>query len=251
MQRFLRPSRAILWLALLALWQLFVLLGAPEYVLGPAEVARHFAGALASGELLPHIGASLARSIPGFLLGTCVGVACGLLAGVARWFDDMVTPPIFLTYPVPKVVIFPLVMVWFGIGDLSKIIVIAMACFYPAFINAYYGARSTPTTLVWSGLNMGARRRQIFRKVVLPSALPMIFGGIRVSLALSFVLLFATEMINARSGLGFLIRQSENSLRFDLMYVSIVTMAILGYVADCALRATRRRAVRWQELQSA
>ncbi len=251
MQRFLRPSRAILWLALLALWQLFVLLGAPEYVLGPAEVARHFAGALASGELLPHIGASLARSIPGFLLGTCVGVACGLLAGVARWFDDMLTPPIFLTYPVPKVVIFPLVMVWFGIGDLSKIIVIAMACFYPAFINAYYGARSTPTALVWSGLNMGARRRQIFRKVVLPSALPMIFGGIRVSLALSFVLLFATEMINARSGLGFLIRQSENSLRFDLMYVSIVTMAILGYVADCALRATRRRAVRWQELQSA
>jgi ABC-type nitrate/sulfonate/bicarbonate transport system permease component len=243
-------ARAIMVLGLLALWQFFVLLDAPEYVLGPAEVVRHFAAALTSGELFPHIGASLARSIPGFLLGTALGVACGLLAGVARWFDDMISPPIFLTYPVPKIVIFPLVMVWFGIGDVSKIVVIALACFYPAFINAYYGARSTPAALVWSGLNMGAHRLQIFRKVVIPSALPMIFGGIRVSLALSFVLLFATEMINARSGLGFLIRQSENSLRFDLMYVSILTMAILGYAADCGLRATRHRAVRWQEPQS-
>ncbi len=246
-----RIARTILLVILVALWQLYAHLGAPEYVLGPAEVLRHFAGALRSGELLPHIGASLARSIPGFLLGTALGIALGLLAGIARWLDEMVSPPIFLTYPVPKIVIFPILMVWVGIGDLSKVLIIALACFYPAFINAYYGARSTPTTLVWSGQNMGARRWQIFRKVVIPSALPMVFGGIRVSLALSFVLLFATEMINARSGLGFLIRQSENSLRFDLMYNSILTMAILGYLGDYLLRMTRRRAVAWQELQNA
>ena len=138
-------------------------------------------------------------------------------------------------------------MLWFGIGDLSKVLIIALACFYPSFVNAYHGARATPTILVWSALNMGAGRGQIFRKVVLPGALPLVFAGVRVSLALSFILLFSTEMINARSGLGSLIRQAESSLAFDLMYVSIVAIAILGWASDRLLRAIRARVLAWQE----
>jgi len=141
----------------------------------------------------------------------------------------------------------PIFMLWFGIGDLSKIMIIALACFYPTFINAYYGAKATPTILVWSGLNMGARRWDIFRKVVVPSALPLIFAGIRVSLALSFIVMFATEMINAPTGLGHLIRVAEGGLRFDLMYVSLLTIAILGYLSDALLRLTRGRVLAWQE----
>lgn len=234
-------------LALVGLWQLLWLSGLPDFVLSPVEVAREFAAALLSGELLPHIGASLARSLPGFALGSALGIGLGLGAGVARGFDEMLSPVIFVTYPVPKIVMLPLFMLWFGIGDASKVLVIALACFYPTFINAYYGARSTPTLLVWSGLNMGARPRRIFWKVVIPSALPLVFAGLRVSLALSFILLFSAEMINARSGLGFLIRQSEASLRFDLMYVSIVTIAILGYASDRLLAAARKRVLAWQE----
>jgi ABC-type nitrate/sulfonate/bicarbonate transport system permease component len=131
------------------------------------------------------------------------------------------------------------------------VLIIALACFYPSFVNAYYGARATPTILVWSALNMGAGRGQIFRKIVVPAALPLIFAGIRVSLALSFILLFSTEMINARSGLGFLIRQSEGSLRFDLMYVAILAIAILGYASDQLLRLVRRRVLAWQEASAA
>ena len=97
---------------------------------------------------------------------------------------------------------------------------------------------------------MGARRSQTFRKVVVPSALPLVFAGLRVSLALSFVLLFSTEMINARSGLGFLIRQSESSLRFDLMYVAIGAVAALGYAGDQLLLVIRRRVLAWQEATS-
>jgi len=247
MQKFPRLTRATLFLSLLILWQLLSARGLPEYVLAPAEIVGHFVTALVSGELFPHIGASLMRSIPGFALGTFLGIALGLLAGVARGFDEMLSPVIFLTYPVPKIVMLPIVMVWLGIGDISKVVIIALACFYPSFINAYYGAQSTPTILVWSGVNMGARRWQIFRKVVVPSALPLIFGGIRVSLALSFILLFAAEMINARSGLGFLIRQAEANLRFDIMYVSILAIAILGYLGDGLLRLARRRVLAWQE----
>jgi len=240
-------ARAVFYLSLLLLWQLAWMWGLPHYILGPLEVLRHFVAALGSEELYGHIVASLLRSLPGFAIGASLGIAFGLAAGVSRRFDQIFSPAVFLTYPVPKIVMLPLFMLWFGIGDLSKILIIALACFYPTFINAYYGARSTPTILVWSALNMGAGRLEIFRKVVLPSALPLIFAGLRVSLALSFIVMFAAEMINARSGLGHLIRVAENSLRFDLMYVSLVTIAILGYLGDSLLRRTRRRVLAWQE----
>jgi ABC-type nitrate/sulfonate/bicarbonate transport system permease component len=187
------------------------------------------------------------RSLSGFAIGTLLGIAFGLAAGIARGFDRMLSPMVFLTYPVPKIVMLPLFMLWFGLGDLSKILIIALACFYPMFINAYYGVKAVPTILVWSGLNMGAGRRRIFFRVVVPSALPLIFAGMRVSLALSFIVMFATEMINARSGLGHLIREAENSLRFDLMYVSLLSIAILGYAGDQLLRLSRERVLAWQE----
>jgi len=229
--------------AVLGLWQLVATRPEhPEFVLSPVEIAVHFAAALRSGELLPHVGASL----PGFVLGSAIGVILGLLAGVARSLDQMLSPVVFLTYPVPKIVFLPIVMLWIGIGDASKIVIIALACFYPCFVNAYYGARSTPRIMVWASLNMGARRSQVFGKIVVPSALPLVFAGLRVSLALSFILLFSTEMINARSGLGFLIRQAESSLRFDLMYVSIVAVAALGYASDQLLLLARRRVLAWQ-----
>ena len=158
----------------------------------------------------------------------------------------MLSPAVFLSYPVPKIVMLPIFMLWFGIGDLSKILIIALACFYPVFINTYTGARQTRTILVWSALNMGAGRSRIFLSVVLPGAVPMIFAGMRVSLALSFVVMFAAEMINARSGLGYLIRVAENSLRFDLMWVSLLSIAILGYAGDRLLRVARARLLGWQ-----
>jgi ABC-type nitrate/sulfonate/bicarbonate transport system permease component len=158
----------------------------------------------------------------------------------------MLSPAVFLSYPVPKIVMLPIFMLWFGIGDVSKILIIALACFYPVFINAYTGARQTRSILVWSALNMGAGPARIFRSVVLPSAAPMIFAGMRVSLALSFVVMFAAEMINARSGLGYLIRVAENSLRFDLMWVSLLSIAVLGYAGDRLLRAARAQLLAWQ-----
>jgi ABC-type nitrate/sulfonate/bicarbonate transport system permease component len=240
-------ARAGVWLLALLVWELAWRWGLPQYILGPLEILKHFGEALGSQELYGHIGASLARALPGFALGAALGIALGLAAGVAKAFDRMLSPVIFLTYPVPKIVMLPLFMLWFGIGDLSKVLIIALACFYPVFINAYYGVKATPTILVWSGLNMGAGRWRIFRRVVVPSALPMIFSGLRVSLALSFIVMFATEMINARSGLGHLIRDAENSLRFDLMYVSLASIAVLGYAGDHLLSFVRGRVLAWQE----
>lgn len=239
--------RASLIVAVLVLWQLAALRGLPEYVLSPLQIMRFFVEALGTAELYENAGASLMRSLPGFALGTLAGAALGLAAGSARWFDRMFSPAVFLTYPVPKIVMLPIFMLWFGIGDLSKVLIIALACFYPVFINAYYGVKATPRILVWSAQNMGASQAAIFRRVVVPSAAPMIFASMRVSLALSFIVMFAAEMINARSGLGHMIRVAENSLRFDLMYVSLLAIAILGYAGDRLVRYSHRRLLAWQE----
>jgi ABC-type nitrate/sulfonate/bicarbonate transport system permease component len=233
-------------LLVLLVWQLAALRGLPEYVLSPLEIGRYFIQALGSAELYENIGASLGRSLPGFVLGSTAGALLGLAAGTARWFDRMLSPAVFLTYPVPKIVMLPIFMIWFGIGDLSKVLIIALACFYPVFINAYYGVRQTRTILVWSALGMGASRWTVFRRVVLPSASPMIFASLRVSLALSFIVMFAAEMINARSGLGHMIRVAENSLRFDLMYVSLLAIALLGYAGDRMVRLAHSRVLAWQ-----
>jgi ABC-type nitrate/sulfonate/bicarbonate transport system permease component len=241
-----RLGRWSLLIAVLLLWQLAALRGLPDYLLSPLEILKHFIAALGTRELYGDAWASLVRALPGFAIGTLLGVALGLAAGIARSFDEMLSPLVFLTYPVPKIVMLPVFMLWFGIGDLSKILIIALACFYPMFINAYYGARATPRILVWSARNMGASEAQIFRRVVLPAALPLIFAGMRVSLALSFIVMFATEMINARSGLGHLIREAENSLRFDLMYVSLLAIAILGYAGDRLLRFSRQYFLPWE-----
>jgi NitT/TauT family transport system permease protein len=235
----------VLGLVLLA-WQLAALRGLPEYVLSPLQIARYFVEALGSAELYENVAASLGRSLPGFVLGSALGALLGLAAGTARWLDRVLSPAVFLTYPVPKIVMLPIFMIWFGIGDLSKVLIIALACFYPVFINAYYGVRQTRTILVWSALNMGATQSEIFRRVVLPSAAPMIFASLRVSLALSFIVMFAAEMINARSGLGHMIRVAENSLRFDLMYVSLLAIALLGYAGDRMVRLAHSRLLAWQ-----
>ena len=232
--------------AVLIVWQLAALHGLPQFILSPLEIARHFLAALGTRDFYEDVAASLGRSLPGFALGATLGAMLGLAAGVARWFDRLLSPAVFLTYPVPKIVMLPIFMIWFGIGDLSKVLIIALACFYPVFINAYYGVRQTRTILVWSALNMGATPAQVFRRVVMPSAAPMIFASLRVSLALSLIVMFAAEMINAGSGLGHMIRVAENSLRFDLMYVSLAAIAILGYAGDRLVRLSQSRLLAWQ-----
>src|SRR5438105_1227179 len=122
-----RLARLGFWIAALAAWQLLAMRGAPDYVLAPADIVKHFVAALGTRELYADAGASLLRALPGFAIGTLLGIALGLAAGIRRAFDELLSPLVFLTYPVPKIVMLPLFMLWFGIGDLSTLILIALA----------------------------------------------------------------------------------------------------------------------------
>lgn len=232
---------------LVVLWQALWSLGLlPGYLLGPLPILRALLAALADGEYYRHVGASLWRVLAGFLIGTGAGMAVGTACGVSRWLEGFWDPLVSLTYPLPKTALMPVFLVWFGMGHWSKILIIALACFYPAFISAFYGARGVHRLHIWTAQNMGASRWQIFRRVVLPSATPALFSGVRVSLSLSYIVLFAAEMLGSRVGLGFLIMKAEANLRFELMFVAIVTIGVLGFVSDRLLLLMRQRVVRWE-----
>jgi len=215
--------------------------GMPRYVVAPTDIIATWWQLLVSGELLTDGLASIFRSYSGFVVGALSGVAIGLLSAVWRQAEAFFDPLVSTLYPVPKIALLPVIITWLGFGDMSKIVLIALAVFFPTFINTLYGARGTPTSLIWAARNMGASRIYIFWHVVLPAALPQIFTGLRSGLALSFVVLFATEMVGSHNGLGDMIIRAEEAMRYDWMYAAILTIAFLGFLSDRALLVIRRK----------
>jgi len=213
----------------------------PRYVVAPTDIAATLWQLLISGDLVDDALASMFRSYSGFVLGAVLGVAIGLLSAVWRQAQAFFDPLVSTLYPVPKIALLPVIITWLGFGDVSKIALISLAVFFPTFINTLYGARGTPVNLVWAARNMGASRVYIFWHVVLPAALPQIFTGLRSGLALSFVVLFATEMVGSHNGLGDMIIRAEEAMRYDWMYASILTIGLLGFLSDRALLAIRRK----------
>lgn len=239
----------LLPVAAIMAWELSARIGqVPSYLVAPSVILATTWEMIVSGELWHHTRVSLLRALGGYAIGGACGVAMGLLAGVARPVERFYDPVVSLTYPVPKIVVLPILIAWLGAGDASKIAVITAAVFYPTFINSLYGAKGVNTLYVWSARNMGAGPLRVFAKVILPAALPQVLAGLRIGLALAFIVMVAAEMQNSRSGLGHLIITAEDSLRFDLMYASIVAIALIGFAGDRLLLALRRRTLAGQTI---
>jgi ABC-type nitrate/sulfonate/bicarbonate transport system permease component len=239
----------VLPLATLIAWELSARVGeVPSYLVAPSVILATTWEMVLSGELWQHTQASLLRVLGGYAIGGACGIAMGLLAGIARPVERFYDPIVSLTYPVPKIVVLPILIAWLGAGDASKIAVITAAVFYPTFINALYGAKGVNKLYVWSARNMGAGPLRVFAKVILPAALPQVLAGMRIGLALAFIVMVACEMANSRNGLGHLIITAEDSLRFDLIYAAIIAIAIIGFAGDRVLLALRRRALAGQSI---
>jgi ABC-type nitrate/sulfonate/bicarbonate transport system permease component len=220
----------------------------PDFMIAPSAIAVEFSSMALSGELGVHVGHSLVRSLGGFAVGTIAGVMLGLLAGSSPRIGSFFDPLISSIYPVPKVAFLPIIVIWLGLGDASKIATIALSVFFPIFISTAAGARSVPKLLLWAGRSLGASRLRLFFYIELPAALPHILSGMRIGAGLSFIVLFACELFGARSGLGYLIGVAEDNHRFDLMYVAIIAIGALGFLCDRILLACRRRLLRGQIL---
>jgi NitT/TauT family transport system permease protein len=234
-------------LLLVAAWQAASMSGLlPEVVLPPfSDVATSLGSMLKSGELVSHTAASFGRAGAGFLIALIVGVALGLLMARRPVVQRAVEPILLLIYPVPKPAIIPLFMVWLGIGDASKIAVIALACLLPIVIATFNGTRSVDQMLIWSAQARGTPERRILWRVVLPAALPQIAVGVRTAIAIAIIVLVSSEFISSETGLGYLIFSYGGAGADDAMLAVVIYLAVLGFLLDRFYLAGLRRLMSW------
>jgi NitT/TauT family transport system permease protein/taurine transport system permease protein len=181
----------------------------------------------------------------GFAVAIGVGVPLGLAMGASRAFEAFVNPTFLLLRPIPPLAWIPLAIVWLGLGDAAKVLVIWFAAFVPAVINSYSGVRSIEPHLVEAARTLGASRRRMVIEVLVPGALPMIFGGLRLSLQACWTTLVAAELIGAIAGLGHVLYQASLDLFPAMIVVGMVAVAVTAALMTFALEFVERRAMPW------
>jgi NitT/TauT family transport system permease protein len=198
-----------------------------------------------SGLLLTDIRVSLSRSLSGFAVAIALGIPLGILMGRFRQWDDFWGLLISFTNPIPKIGLVPLFLLWLGIGESSKIAVIAAGAFFPVLVNTYNGVRGVNPIWIWRAQTLGRSQFEIIYRVVLPAALPSIFVGARLAMALAWVILIAAEMVAARSGLGFRILFGQQMFETNVVFAGLVTISLLGFVFDRLLQSLSQRVCGW------
>lgn len=213
----------------------------------PSAIAATGWRLLSGGELLGHIWSSLGRVLVGFFLATIVAVPLGVLAGSNAIIFNLVDPIIELFRPIPVLALLPLAILWFGIGEASKIFIITYAAFFPVFINTLAGVKYSDPVLIQVASTLGASRTQIFYRVVLMSALPSLAVGIRLGLGFAFLALVAAELIASTRGLGYLIMDARLTFQTDISMVGIVSLGVLGFLMNAILVRIERWALAWKQ----
>ena len=235
--------------AFLALWELGPLLASPStrVFLPPLhEVLAAVGRLLATGQLQAHAGASLSRSAAGFGIAVTAGVVLGLLVAWYRRLDSFLNPLLELFRNTAALALLPVFTLLLGIGEESKITIVAYAAFFPVLLNTIAGVRTVDPLLVRAARSLGLGRLSLFRKVILPSAVPTIFTGIRMAGTSSILVLIAAEMVGAKAGLGYLIVNAQSSFLIPDMYAGILAIALLGLAVNGGLVALERHFSRWR-----
>ncbi len=235
-------------LGFMLLWEGFARLKLfnPELFPPMTEVFVGMFDLLKTGTLVIDIFWSSFRAIVGFAAGSALGILVGVLTGRTKFFDVTVTPLMQVLRAIPSVALVPLVIAWVGLGETPKIILVTWGVYFPTWINAYIGVSSVDINYVRAAQCLGADYKTIMRKVVLPSALPIIVAGMRVGIALAFLNLVAAEMAGASKGLGFRIQYSHMIFKIDHMISAIIWLGILGAGFDRGFASFINKLFPWQ-----
>ena len=202
-------------------------------------------GLFTSGEIYHHAAMSLFRAFAGLLAAILFGVAAGISMAWFKPVKIILNPLVQMVYPVPRSALIPVMIMWFGIGSLSKIVLIFLGCMLPVIISSYNGARGVEKVYIWSARSLAASRRQVLWQIVLPAAMPSILNGIRTALAICFVLLVSTELLISREGLGYLIGILGGNGIYPAMFAVIFIVIAIGFTADRLYLLFSRRALSW------
>jgi ABC-type nitrate/sulfonate/bicarbonate transport system permease component len=224
-------------------WRMF----SPILLPPPHEVLEAAIKLTLSGELPRDIAASLGRVVFGFLIAAVLGVGLGTLIGRSRTIERLLEPALELMRPIPPLAFLPVFVLWFGIGESSKVAFITYAAFFPIFTTTNEGIKFVDILLIRAAQTLGASEAQIFRLVVLPGAMPSIITGLRVGFAQCLFVIVAAEFIAADSGLGFLINDSRSFFLMSNMLVGAIVIGLLGLVFNSLLRRLETRLLRWRE----
>jgi sulfonate transport system permease protein len=198
-----------------------------------------------SGEMLRHSWISLQRALGGLLLGGSVGLGLGLLNGYWRLAERLTDTSVQMVRNIPHLALMPLTILWFGLGEESKVFLVALGVLFPLYVNTFHGVRSIDPGLLEMGNLYGLTRSGVFRHVVLPGALPSILVGLRYALGTMWLTLIVAETLGADAGIGYLAMNAREFMQTDVVLVSIVLYALLGKLADSTARLLERRWVGW------
>jgi NitT/TauT family transport system permease protein len=196
--------------------------------------------------LYVHVAASLFRSLTGLVAGIMLAVPVGLAMGYNRTVSAALVPVFGFFRPIPPIAFIPLMILWFGIGELSKILLIFAASFNYTVLNSAAGMRAVPEQLIRKGRNLGLTRGQLFTSVMLPAAMPHIFTGIKTSTAVSWAIVVAAELIAAQEGLGFIIQDAGTFFRITDVFFGIFIVGVIGVSLELGISLIERRTLHWQ-----
>ncbi|WP_150273394.1 ABC transporter permease [Paenibacillus tepidiphilus] len=240
---------ALLPAAAIAVWQLAGSTGlvSPEFLPTPLAILAAFTELAVHGGLSHHLGVSIGRAGLGFLIGAMLGLLLGTLTGLFRRAEYMLDPGVQVLRLVPHLAIAPLIILWFGFGEVSKIVIIMSGSFFPLYVNTFMGIRGVDNKLFEVARVLGFSPWQRLRRLVLPAALPGILLGLRLSMAVAWIGLVVAELIGSQSGVGFLINEAKQNSNTPVIFVGIVIFAVVGKLIDSLFRLIERKALHWRD----
>jgi len=239
------------WLAFAAIigsWETASRLGwlPPLFMPAPSEVVSALHQLLIDGKLVTHIAASLQRIVSGWLIGSMAGVAIGFLMGIFVLARSVGLPVVSALFPIPKIALLPLFILWFGIGEPSKVATIALGVFFPTVVSAFSAVDNVPRNLIRMAQSFGLSTRMIVFKVILPGAMPGILAGFRISTSIALILVVAAEMIGTQVGIGAFVLAAGNLMQIDQLIAGVVLLSVLGLTVSALLGLIEKTVLRWR-----
>ncbi|HVH31933.1 MAG TPA: ABC transporter permease [bacterium] len=250
----MRPLQWDRWLGvlspvgLLLVWELLSRTGVLDarFVPPPSLIAQTLLALMRTGELPYHVGVSVERILAGFVLGAIPAVALGLAMGLNRSIRAAVMPLVAALYPIPKIAVYPLIIFYVGIGDASKVSIVAISIFFLVLLNTMAGVLGLDRAYANIARAYGARPIDVFTTIAWPGALPSIFVGLKLGMGFALIVIVGAELLGSDAGIGFLIWRAYQIFAIDVMFAGLLVTALLGWLATAGLDWLERRALPWR-----
>jgi sulfonate transport system permease protein len=233
---------------ILGVWQAAAAAGwlDPQSMPAPSDIASSFWNLIVTGQLWPNLLTSAERIVVGLSAGVAIGTVLGLTAGLSRLGEDTIDPSLQMARMMPHLALIPLMILWFGIGETPKLVLIALGSTFPIYLNLFSSIRGADRKLIEAASTLGLSHLETIWNVILPAALPGFLTGLRQALGIAWISLVVAEQINATSGIGYLIMNARDFLQTDVIFDGLLVYALLGLATDYLVRRLERRLLAWR-----